>query len=291
MKDGCTNSIVYNNIVHNVASVGIYIDAYGTNQSNIQVFDNEVYNIFGVGIATASEEGGALENIIVSKNKVYNCDDRGMVIHWTNKPDYLIKNIYVHHNTFYNNGEGLDIGVHSLGENINIFNNIFSQNSVYQMQYSSTDLDVNQLHVSNNLLDGMNPSWALFGDNYILDNPDFLDVSTYDFHLTNTSPAINQGSFLTETISSGTGTIIELEDAGFFTNGFGVRSGDFINLEGNNQQFEIIDIDNVNNTITINESTSWNVGDGISLIYNENIPDIGAFEYDYTTNILSLIHI
>ncbi len=284
IKDGSTNCIVYNNIIHNIASVGIYIDAYEKNQSNIQVYKNTVYNISGVGIATVSEFGGVLENVIVSKNVVHNCNDRCMVIHWTDKPDYSIKNIYVQHNTFYNNSEGLDIGVHTLGKNINIINNIFSQNSTYQMQNSSNDADTNEFHIKNNLIDGANPAWALFGNSYITNDPVFMNTSTNDFRLQNTSPAIDKGTFLTKTQNSGTGTIIELEDVHFFNNGYEIKEGDFIKLEGQDQQFEIISINYVNNSITLSDTTSWSSGNGISLTYRSILPDIGAFEYGDSLN-------
>ena len=280
IKDGCTNSIVYNNHVHDIASVGIYVDAYETDQSNVHVYKNTVYNIFGVGISIGSEEGGSLENVIVSNNTVSNCEDRALVVHWTNKPNYLIKNMYVQHNTFVDNGEGLDVGVHALGNNINIKNNIFSQNLVYQIQNSSVDLDPNELKVKNNVIDGPNPSWALSGTDFVSGNPEFIDVSIRDYHLENNSPAIDQGAFLTTTTNAGTGTVIELVDAGFFTNGYGIREGDIINIEGQTQQFEIIATDYLNKTITLNETVTWTVGVGISLNYNDNTPDIGAFEFD-----------
>ncbi len=285
LKDGCQNGIVYNNTVHDVASVGIYIDAYETGQSNIQVLKNTVYNISGVGVAVASEEGGALQDVIVSKNTVYNCDDRALVIHWTNKPDYVIKNIYVHHNTFYDNGEGLDIGAHSQSGNINIYNNIFSRNSIYQMQNSSTDLNPSEIHLKNNLFDGENPDWALRGDDYISAEPGFVDVQSGDFRLNDASPAIDQGTFLTKTIGSGMGSTVEVENAGFFTNGYGLKEGDSIRFEGQTQQFEIIAVDFTLNTITLNDETSWDNGNGVSLSYNGNYPDIGAYEYDSPSGI------
>ncbi len=279
-KDGCTNGVVINNTVHDIASVGIYVDAYKTNQSNIYVSRNIVYNIAGVGVSIASEEGGSLKNVIVSKNVIHDCEDRGVVIHWTAKPDYLIENIYVYHNTIYKNGEGLDVGAHISSGNINIVNNIFSQNRVYQMQNSSNDFDVNQLHITNNLLDGDNPSWALSGDNSILEKPVFVDVFTNDFRLQDTSPGINQGAFLTKTVGAGTGTIVTLEDVGFFTNGFGVTVGDLINIKDQNKQFEIVDVDYVNNVITLDKTTSWDDGTGVSLVCIDNMPDVGVYEYD-----------
>jgi hypothetical protein len=233
IKDGCTNAMVHDNLVHDIASVGIYIDSYLNDQAKIKVFNNTVHHIKGTGITAASEEGGALENVIISNNTVYNCDDRGLVIHWTDKPDYLIKNIYVQHNTFFENGEGLDIGVHSLGENIHIANNIFSRNQVYQMQNSSEDLNQAQLHIKNNLFNGDNPSWALFGDDFIEDDPKFEDVSSHDFHLPSTSPAVNKGVFLTETVNSGTGTTINLKNAGFFPVDMILNKATLYNSKGN----------------------------------------------------------
>ncbi len=286
IKDGCTNTVVFNNTVHDVASVGIYIDAYLTNQSNVHVFNNTIYNIFGVGISVASEEGGNLENVLVNNNTISNCQDRSLVIHWTNKPNYIIRNIYIYHNTFYNNFEGLDIGAHALSQNLNIVNNIFSQNLVYQIQNSSNDFDLNQLTVKNNLFDGLNPAWAISGINYITGIPNFVDAPLNNFHLQSTSIAINQGTYLTKTSSSGTGNTIPVLNAGFFSNGYGVISGDIIQFEGQTQEFEVIAVDSINNMITLNQPATWNVNQGISLKYNESLPDIGAFEYDNALNIL-----
>ena len=280
IKDGCTNSIVYNNYIHDIASVGIYIDAYLTDQSNIQVYNNTVNNIYGVGISLASEEGGSLDNVTVSKNTVANCQDRAMVIHWTNKPNYLIKNIYVQHNTFYNNAEGLDVGVHALGSNINISNNIFSQNLVYQMQNSSSDLNLSELKVRNNLIDGVNPSWAISGTNAVIGVPEFIDAPQNDFHLNSNSPAIDYGTVLTTTTNAGTGTTIQIADAGFFMDGYGIQTGDVIVIEGQSQTFEITTIDYVNKSITIDQEVTWNVGIGISFPYIYGLPDMGAFEFD-----------
>ena len=280
IKDGCSNTIVANNHIHDVASVGIYIDAYENNQSNIHAYNNTIYNISGVGISVASEEGGHLENVIINNNVVHDCTDRAMVIHWTNKPDYIIKNIYVLHNTFANNNEGIDVGVHSLGENINIDNNICSQNINYQIQNSSSDLNPTELKIKNNLLYGINPSWALFGDNYITDNPLFIDGSINNFYLQSSSPAINQGIYVTKTVNSGTSTTVQLEDAGFFTNGYGISEGDIIQFEGQPQQLKIREVDYITNTLTLNKTVLYTNGDGVSLKYIENAPDMGAFEYD-----------
>jgi len=99
--------------------------------------------------------------------------------------------------------------------------------------------------------------------------------------------AINQGVFLTKTRNSGNGTVIELEDAGFFTDGYEIGEGDLIRIEGQSQQFEILDIDYINSTITLNGSITWNDGDGVSLAYYDNTPDIGAYEYNNSLGLFS----
>ncbi len=280
IKDGCHNVIVHHNWVEGIASVGIYVDAYAHNQSDVQVYQNKIENIAGVGISVASEEGGELQNVLVQRNTIAHCSDRAMVIHWTQKPDYVIQNIYVQHNTFVGNQEGLDIGAHALGSNIHIVNNIFSQNGLYQMQNSSNDLPANALHIRHNLLDGDNPSWALFGDNYVLDSPQFVDAAANNFYLTNNSPAINQGAFLTQTINAGSGNMLTVVDARFFSDAYGLTSGDEIRLEGETQNRQIVAVDIVQNTLTLAENIVWQDATAVSQAYLGIAPDIGAYEFD-----------
>ena len=285
IKDGCSSVIVHHNHIENIASVGIYVDAYAHNQSDIQVYDNSIDRIIGVGIAVASEEGGELQNVLVQRNTVANCTDRAMVIHWTNKPDYVIQNIYVQHNTFANNNEGLDVGAHALGKNIRIINNIFSQNGLYQLQNSSNDLPANELIISHNLFDGDNPSWALLGNYYLTGNPQFTDSTTNNFNLEASSPAIDQGKFLTYTTSAGTGNSISVLDTGYFSDAYGMASGDRIRLQGENISRQILSIDSAQKTLTFSDTFSWNNQTNISQTYAGNAPDIGAHEFDDSNTI------
>lgn len=55
----------------------------------------------------------------------------------------------------------------------------------------------------------------------------------FDFRLKPGSPAIDSGTFLTKTLNSGSGTQINVEDAGYFMDGFGITDGDLIQVGSN----------------------------------------------------------
>jgi len=111
-------------------------------------------------------------------------------------------------------------------------------------------------------------------------NPGFVDEINKDFHLLESSPMIDAGNFLTKTTNPGTNsTTMEVEDAGWFMDGFGIVSGDTIQLEGQSVFAIIISIDYTTNTLTLDRTLSWDTGLGISLKYDHVGPDIGAFEF------------
>jgi hypothetical protein len=98
--------------------------------------------------------------------------------------------------------------------------------------------------------------------------------------LQSNSPLIDKGGFLTRVASpSGTGTLLQVENAQYFSDGKGLIEGDLIQLEGSSQRVRITDIDYVSNTITLNQSLTWTQGQGISFPYAGLRPDIGAYEY------------
>ncbi len=107
-----------------------------------------------------------------------------------------------------------------------------------------------------------------------------MDVDDYDFHLAPHSQCIDQGTFLTKTISEGSGNVITVETAHYFTDGFGLKEqGDIIQV-GINPPTMIIEIDYDQNKLTVDQSINWNAGDPVSFPYNGTAPDIGAFEFN-----------
>jgi hypothetical protein len=93
--------------------------------------------------------------------------------------------------------------------------------------------------------------------------------------LQNGSPCKDAGGFLTTVTASGSGTSVRVADARYFTDGFGVKSGDRIKV-GNNPPVSVTGINYSSNTITVDNSISYNAGDGVSYVYEGTRPNIGA---------------
>lgn len=107
-----------------------------------------------------------------------------------------------------------------------------------------------------------------------------MDADDYDFHLAQNSQCIDQGAFLTMTIGEGSGKEIEVENAKYFTDGFGLKGqGDIIQI-GMNPPIMIIEIDYDQNKLTVDRSINWESGDLVGFPYNGAAPDIGASEFD-----------
>ncbi len=106
-----------------------------------------------------------------------------------------------------------------------------------------------------------------------------MNIEDYNFRLASYSQCIDQGGFLTATVSGGSGNRITVETAHYFTDGFGIEGqGDVIKV-GTNAPVTITEIDYDQNILVVNRSISWNRGDYVSFPYNGIAPDIGAFEY------------
>lgn len=268
VKDGSKNVRVYNNLVHDTTSVGIYLDARG-DESNIDVFNNIVHDSDHSGIVVASEESGPLQNVRVFNNTVYNNAYHGIVVGWNNSNP--LKNIRIFNNTCYNNLNGI-VTWTTNGDDIVIKNNIVSQNTSQQLikYYLANVL------FTNNLIDGTS---LFFGVNPVYGTPMFEDPVNGNLYLRSNSPAINAGTFLAQTTSSGTGTIVPVNDAVYFINGSSSAFTCKIKI-GSNAPVKLVSVDYTNNALTIDTSISWNIGDNVSYTYTGTSPDIGAKEYD-----------
>jgi parallel beta helix pectate lyase-like protein len=215
----------------------------------------------------------------------------------------ITKDNRIYHNTFYKNYRGMrTVSTHEISGNV-IKNNVFYDNRDYELQFVPADRerDVNT-YSYNNLL-GANIKYKSVNDgsraeveskypseweNNINANPNFVDVAKLDLHLNTGSPMINAGEFLTRTRSSGSGYQIPVDDASYFSDGFGIIDGDLIQLKGQTVTAKIVSIDYKSNIITIDRALSWNAGDGLTLPYSGSAPDIGAYEYQSTDQPLSL---
>lgn len=185
----------------------------------------------------------------------------------------------IYHNTINRNYEGIRVDGDPASINNVLMNNIIFNNVNHEIRkYGSTLLQ--NLYVNNNVLGAK----VTYGSNDIVKgnlsvNPLFVNETGREFKLQSNSRMINAGAFLTKTISPGDGKIIEVEDARYFMDGWGIINGDMIQLEGQNQTARITRVDYRNNTIAVDTSLVWTKGQGVSLPYQGSAPDIGALEF------------
>lgn len=195
-KDGCSNGKVYKNCVYRTYNkLGIYVDAWDEDSSNLEVFDNIVHDC-QTGFAVASEAGGVLENIKFYNNLAYNNDTWGMFVNaWHD--DSVLKRGQVINNTFYHNLGGIYIG-DEIFEDLVVRNNICSRNEQAQLVNTSETKHRNQqdeIDVDYNLIDGFRSWWCeIYGVRSVVGDPCFVNPSLGDFHLKPDSPAIDRGS-------------------------------------------------------------------------------------------------
>jgi len=198
-KDGSSNGKIYQNDVHDINRLGIYVDAWDKHTYNIEVFRNIVHDS-AAGFSVASEAGGLLENVIIYNNIAYNNRSVGITIADWGKSvaEHPMKDIKVINNTFYNNGSGDWGGGISVenpnAENVVIRNNILSQNLSFQIAVEA-DIPAENLTVDHNLIDDYREyPEEIYGSDYVEGNPLFANPSRADFHLQEDSPAIDNGS-------------------------------------------------------------------------------------------------
>ena len=91
---------------------------------------------------------------------------------------------------------------------------------------------------------------------------------------------VDAGDFLTWAISSGSGTSLQVADARYFHDGFGIEGvvGDLIQLEGQSGTATVVDVDYGSHTVTLDRPLAWSADQGVSLAYHGTAPDIGAYE-------------
>jgi hypothetical protein len=154
-----------------------------------------------------------------------------------------------------------------------IKNNIFHDNQLHAIYYYY--VDEQQQDVANN--------WEHQGDPLFVSvsgQPDPADFLAYDFHLQGGSPCLDYGGFLTLATNAGQdSTLLQVENAGYFTDGHGVVEGDMIQLEGQTVAVVITDIDYAAQSITVSAPLTWEVGTGVGLPYLGTAPDQGVYEH------------
>jgi len=291
------NGIISGNTLYGIGEAAknrcIYIDG----AKNITIENNIVYNSTGHGISVNAEQAGfTTANIIVRRNKIWNVTRN---ISFGSTDSGLANNTRVVHNTTVITASGLtaNYGIFCGSGNIAKNNISYISSTVlfhiymnYPTCYGYNYIfDYNNYYPSNKQLKYQGSTytpllaWQQIGQDThsISQDPLFMNLGG-DFRLQSNSPCIDHGGFLTTTSSSGTGTTLVVQDARYFTDGYGVVQGDLIQV-GSNAPVRVTSVNYNTNTITVDKSISWNKGDGVSYPYSGSAPDMGAYEYGGTS--------
>ena len=313
------HNVVRNNYVYNDE----WSDYEGTDYSNRVFFmvgyDNDDYRnlIEGNRIAYGGEcadseiggSGGTLASSynIIRRNMYYQNGIYGFKFEYYPGHSNCLYN-YVYNNVFWHNGHSTtgplkdwwsDLYSHALyfdqEDATTQYNRV--KNNIFYDNKNTTDADEpiikwgggvpTQQTIANN--------WKEVGDPKFVNisgTPDPNNETQFNFNLQFDSPCIDNGGFLTViTSSTGSGTIFTVDDADYFMDGWGIIDGDLIQLEGQTQTARVTAVDYDNNIITVDISLTWNLGQGVSLVYSGSAPDIGAYEFgldseeDYPVNV------
>ncbi|GEM_PF-5092019 len=250
--------IIRNNLFYDSNGIALGMAHYGPEEALYnkfnRVYNNVFYNNTGGGVETGRISPDLFDNIF--KNNILYKNYPGPV-HWADD---------------YPSGSQITHG--------GMANFLFENNNIINSTPGDSDIIYDSYNHRITLTTAQANYPSLYKSN-VEANPLFVNANSHDFHLQSTSPMINAGTFLTKTSGAGSGTTINIEDARYFYDGFGIggEQGDSIQLDGQTTTARIVDINYATNTLTLDRSLTWNNGQGISLAYSGSKPDIGAYEY------------
>jgi hypothetical protein len=232
----------------------------------------------------------AHRNDIWRRNILWKHSLSGMQLSWTSTYYDTPNNNKIYNNTFWSNC--LD------GATFDPNNNIGNNSAFAVANYIPDSRDATNNLIKNNLF-WQNPNvfrfylttsnLQVFAGNFEqTSNPQFVSLTgatpangktVPNFNLSAGSPCIDTGVALTTiTSATGSGTSFVVAESGYFTDGFGITTGDTIRLLGTSTTATISSINYTTHTITTSTSVSWTQGVGVALNYNGSAPDVGALE-------------
>lgn len=224
----------------------------------------------------------------VYNNTMYNCSGLALYNALTVAGVDIKEQVYKN-NIFDSCGTHNDFGKLQIGYwfcDATAFDDLYDGNLIMRSDGTGNDVirlvnsggeNLYTLSEAKSSLSGMFLSGNIEGD------PNFTDTATADFTLKEGSPCVDAGVSLTLTNGSGSSsTSLTVDDAGYFTDGWGVlAAGDIIQLDGQSTTVEITGINYTTNVLTLGTALTWSDNVGVSLAYNGDGADIGAHESAY----------
>ncbi|MEP6662318.1 MAG: right-handed parallel beta-helix repeat-containing protein [Verrucomicrobiota bacterium] len=278
------------------------------NSTHHNVIEN---NVFATASRYYSTSGGngiqyAAQDGIIRRNLFFDCNVGLSLGTYADEGLFNVNNRIYHNVFFANQAGGMALNAGDIGNVIK--NNTFTGNNgcvpdcfatspgqiIYRLPFSGNFLERNHFFASqtgDKVLEeegykgfSLTEFVAMFPavlTNSLEADPKFADAAVHDFYLQKTSPLIDAGAFLTQTVSGGSGTNLPVLDAFNFYDGFGIvgETGDLVQLEGQTESARIVRVDYANNLLQLATPLTWNAGQKLSLKFNGPAPDIGAFEF------------
>lgn len=260
------------------------VSQYNIIRGNV-IYDN--LESAGSGISSQAYQYNTDPANNVVGNRIYNNIIKGIYANPIVLDNYEPTVCKVSDNVFKNNiisGNGVSNGLQLIvTANSNITDNYFQNNLFYK---NGTTYVMKIKGVSHSVASIQSTS-----STYFLGNIQKDPAIGVDNNLISSSPCIDAGGFLTTvTSSSGSGNIISVADAKYFTDGYGVAEGDKIKV--GNIVTTITSIDYSTNKVILKEQIAWQQGASVSLPFAGSKPDIGAFEFaDLSSTLLPPVNL
>jgi hypothetical protein len=198
---------IHQNIAYENHQRGFFLGGWGIGKThplrNIKVYGNESYEN-GFGIEIGSYTGTTMENIEIDNNLVYLNKGAGIRVSCFDWPlgEYVLRNIAIVNNTLFENGtmgngwdaENFGMNIFNISpENMLIRNNIISNSAVGTI-HVSPEIPADSVTIDYNFFDGFrNFADERAGTNPVYGSPSFVDTLMNDYHLQDTSAAIDKG--------------------------------------------------------------------------------------------------
>jgi len=205
--------IIEDNVSYDNWSANYYIsDAANTLfQRNVAYMTKTFPSGGQYGLLMGDEKSNPVSsNITIVNNVIYNCS--GNFYYWGSNQGYGITNLKIENNTFVNSTKYSNIAFASVGTNTGIVikNNLISQAGALNV----IGITNNSGYTFSNNLWSKTPSALAQGSSDVIGNP--LFVSSTDFSLQLTSPAINKGINIGLTTDFLENAIVGLPDMGAY---------------------------------------------------------------------------
>ncbi|MFO7947692.1 MAG: right-handed parallel beta-helix repeat-containing protein [Armatimonadota bacterium] len=223
--------------------------------------------------------------------------------------DVYLDSIRLYNNVFDDNGHyGISANSgHEQTRDLLFLNNIFSRNDEHgvECQIRLSGGTPEQVKLASNVFTGRERGLPVindYGESFTVEtlqdeemqaehgaryednmdvNPGFVNPDLYDHSLRDDSPLRDAGRFLTSTVGSGTGRLLEVDDTAFFYDGYGIggEQGDLIAVGTAEQMARVIKVDHDAGTLRVDRELRWSDGDPVSLRWSGESPDIGVYEH------------